>query len=149
MLSTSECFLPANANVGIARREIIIGELLDIFKNFKPQLTLSYRVQYLLDFFKKHFELFLVTDGGITLQTAKFASLGLERWFTPDNVWISGSSEPEFQKPSKRIVEKIAILTPLGKPQRIIFFGDREIDRSFAHTMGCQYVQVHHLQAVG
>ena len=131
------------------RREIIINELLDIFKNFIPQLALSSRVQYLLDFFNTNFELFLVTDGDKVLQAAKFSSLGLEKWFAPENVWISGSSEPEYQKPSKRIAEKIHILTPHSQAQQIVFFGDREIDRAFALTMGYQYVQVHRLQATG
>ena len=131
------------------RREIMINELLDIFRNFIPRLALSYRVQYLLDFFKNNFELFLVTDGSIALQTAKFSSLGLEKWFAPENVWISGSSGPEYQKPSKRIAEKIHILTPHTQPQQIVFFGDRQVDRAFALTMGYQYVQVHRLQAVG
>ena len=132
-----------------AQRESIITELLDIFRNFNPQLRLSNRVQFLLDFFKSNFELFLVTDGGSTLQAAKFKSLGLEKWFIPENVWISGASGPHFQKPSKHIAEKIQILTPSVQPQHVVFFGDREIDRAFALNLNYQFVQARCLTPAG
>ena len=132
-----------------AQREAITIELLDIFRNFKPQLVLSKRVQYLLDFFKSTFELFLVTDGGITLQTAKFQSLGLEKWFAPENVWISGTSGPRYQKPSQHIAEKINILSPSVQPQHVVFFGDRETDRTFAFNLKYQFVQTYCLQPAG
>jgi putative hydrolase of the HAD superfamily len=131
------------------QREPIIIELLDIFRNSNPQLLLSNRVQVLLDFFKSNFELFLVTDGGITLQSAKFKALGLEKWFIPENVWISGASEPHYQKPSKNIVEKIKILTPGVQPQHVVFFGDREIDRAFALNLNYQFVQTYCLKRAG
>ena len=132
-----------------AQRDSIIIELLDIFRNFKPQLVLSKRVQFLLDFFKSTFELFLVTDGGITLQTAKFKSLGLEKWFAPENVWISGTSGPRYQKPSQHIAEKIKILSPALQPQHVVFFGDREIDRTFALNLKYQFVQAYCLHSAG
>lgn len=131
------------------QRENIIYEILNIFRNFNPKLNLSKRVQYLLDFFKNNFELFLVTDGGVTLQTAKFKTLGLEKWFNPENAWISECSGPEYQKPSCRIVEKIKILNHLINPQEVVFFGDREVDKEFALNMQYQFVQVYCLNSVG
>jgi FMN phosphatase YigB (HAD superfamily) len=132
-----------------AQRESIINELLDIFRNFNPHLVLSNRVRVLLDFFKSNFELFLVTDGGTTLQAAKFKSLGLEKWFIPENVWISGTSGPHYQKPSKHIAEKIKILTPCVHPEHVVFFGDREIDRAFALNLNYQFVQTYCLNPAG
>lgn len=131
------------------QRESIIIELLNIFRNFNPQLILSNRVRFLLDFFKGNFELFLVTDGGTTLQAAKFKSLGLEKWFIPENVWISGTSGLHYQKPSKHIAEKIKILTSGVQPQHVVFFGDREIDREFALKLNYQFVQAYCLQSAG
>ena len=131
------------------QRDSLVIELLDIFRNVNPRLVLSNRVQFLLDFFKGNFELFLVTDGGITLQTAKFKALGLEKWFTPENVWISGTSGPHHQKPSRHIAEKIKILTSCVQPQHVVFLGDREIDRAFALNLNYQFVQVYCLKPAG
>jgi len=136
-----------NYRVKEARREFIIRELLDTFRHFEPELTLTKRVQFLLNYFKSHFELFLVTDGGITLQAAKFNSLGLDQWFTSSNVWISGTSGPHYQKPSRKIAEKIQALTPPVHPRQVVFFGDREVDRAFALNLNYHFVQTHCLQA--
>jgi putative hydrolase of the HAD superfamily len=130
------------------QRENIINEILNIFRNYNPQLNLSKRVQYLLDSFKKNFELFLVTDGGANLQAAKFRALGLEKWFYTENVYISGSSRPEYQKPSFRIIEKIKILNRIINPQEVVFFGDRDVDKEFAFNMQFQFVQVYCLTSV-
>lgn len=135
--------------VEATKREPIVIELLDIFRNVNPRLILSNRVQFLLDFFKDNFELFLVTDGGITLQTAKFKALGLEKWFIPENIWISGASGPHYRKPSRHIAEKIKILTSCVQPQHVVFFGDREIDRAFAFNMNYQFVHAHCLNPAG
>lgn len=131
------------------QREKLTPEILKIFRNFSPKLNLSKRVQYLLDFFKKNFELFLVTDGGVTLQTAKFKTLGLEKWFDPENVWISGCLGPEYQKPSRRIVEKIKILNRSINSQEVVFLGDREADKKFAINMQYHFIQVYCLNSVG
>lgn len=131
------------------QREKFTLEILNVFRNFNPKLNLSKRVQYLLDFFKNNFELFLVTDGGVTLQTAKFKTLGLEKWFKPENVWISGGSGPEYQKPSCRIIEKIKILNHPINPKKVVFFGDREADKNFALNMQYHFIKVYCLNAMG
>lgn len=123
-------------------RKTAISECLNIFRNFKPQLILTERVQILLDAFSRQYELFLISDGSANLQRAKFQSLGLDRWFHSKNVAFSGCFGPQFQKPSTLIIEKIRILNSVANPEEVVFLGDRRVDCEFASKARYQFVGV-------
>lgn len=120
----------------------VILECLDLYRNFQPKLVLSERVKILLSTLHKKYSLFLITDGSCALQTAKFQALGLQRWFQPENFAISGCFGSQYYKPSTLIIDKIAVLNSGVKPQKVVFFGDRDIDREFSCNSGFQFASV-------
>lgn len=120
----------------------IIAECLALFRNFRPALTLPARVSSLLELMNESFDFFLASDGSVQLQMNKFRALGLECWFNPDNVAISGRNGPGFEKPSVKMLREIAVLQTGLDPRSIVYFGDREIDRMFAEAAGFQSVTV-------
>lgn len=141
--SYNRIFVEVTERFGIegAEAETVIADCLAIFRNFQPCLELPARVVAIIEWMRERFGLFLVSDGSAKLQAAKFDALGLARWFSLENVGISGCHGPGFDKPATRIVEKIAILQGL-QPSEVVFFGDREVDEQFAAAAGFQYVGV-------
>lgn len=127
--------------VGEPAAEIVIADCLAIFRNFQPLLKLPVRVDTLLECMHENFMLFLISDGSAALQLAKMRALGLERWFLPENMGISGCYGPGFSKPATRIIDKIAVLQSI-KPSEVVFFGDREQDEHFAAAAGFHYIGV-------
>jgi FMN phosphatase YigB (HAD superfamily) len=127
--------------VGEPTAEMVIADCLAIFRNFKPSLKLPARVAALLGYMRENFMLFLISDGSEALQLTKVRALGLERWFLPGNMGISGCYGPGFSKPATRIIDKIAVLHAI-KPAEVVFFGDRELDEHFAAAAGFHYIGV-------
>ena len=80
----------------------VITECVNVFRNFQPALSLNYGVERLLDWISSQYPIFMITDGGEKLQRAKIESLGLYRWFSNDNISISGSLDSGISKPDVR-----------------------------------------------
>ena len=125
-----------------ARTGELVGECLALFHSTTPELSLSPRVRFLLDGFARRHPVFLVTDGGCTLQHAKIAALGLGRWFSDENIAISGCVG--VGKPDPAIADGIAGLRGLSSEERsrVVYFGDRDVDEEFARRSGVQFVRV-------
>jgi len=137
-------FYEATTKAGTPREEITktVDLCLEVFRNYKPVLTLAPRAKIILDALRLSYPLFLVSDGSARLQQRKFDALELGRWFDSVNVGISGYHGPEFCKPGIKIINKINILEKSCLPHQILFFGDRAVDAEFAANAGFQFVQV-------
>ena len=122
--------------------DAVIDECLSLFREFRPALTLPVRVSAVLDLMSEQFSLFLVSDGSAALQTEKIRALGLNRWFSPENVGISGCHGPGFAKPATRIIGTIGALKCGTSQAEAVYFGDREVDAQFASAAGFQYIRV-------
>jgi putative hydrolase of the HAD superfamily len=142
--SYNKIFFEKLSGTGLNPKEVesTVDRCLNIFRNFKPILTLSQRSFEILEFTATRFELFLVSDGGCELQNAKFKALALERWFARGNVAISGCLGNEG-KPNVSILENLAVFQEAQRePGSVAYFGDREIDRKFSEAAGFQFVAV-------
>jgi FMN phosphatase YigB (HAD superfamily) len=120
----------------------IISVSLDIFRGFSPVLELNEAVRMVLDEAADFCTLFLVTDGQSRLQREKMRALGLGKWFAPGMISISGDYGAEFAKPSGRIIENLEYFERPREPDRVVYFGDRDVDRQFAKNCGFLYRQV-------
>jgi FMN phosphatase YigB (HAD superfamily) len=120
----------------------IISVSLDIFRGFSPVLELNEAVRMVLDEAADFCTLFLVTDGQSRLQREKMRALGLGKWFAPGMISISGDYGAEFAKPSGRIIENLEYFERQREPDRVVYFGDRDVDRQFAKNCGFLYRQV-------
>lgn len=77
-------------NLPLSEREHTIAEWVDIYRNHQPKLSLNQEVaDVLLELSQRGVELALITDGRSTAQRAKIHALGLQRFFAPDNIYIS------------------------------------------------------------
>jgi FMN phosphatase YigB (HAD superfamily) len=122
-------------------RKSTISDCLSIYRNHVPKLVLPERMRTILNYCFKKYEMFVVTDGSLCLQKNKFEALGLESWFQDKNVLISGRYGSSFQKPSINILQELELVDRI-KPDKIIFFGDREIDEKFANNAGFNFVKL-------
>lgn len=128
--------------------ELANQQCIRIFRNFRPALTLPRRVKAILDYCSERYVLFLVTDGSRPLQSAKFDSLGLGKWFSDENTGLCGAHGPGYEKPSTQIIQKIAALARPGTASGVVYFGDRRVDELFARAAGFTFVRVNSLTSV-
>ncbi|HHX95324.1 MAG TPA: HAD family hydrolase [Clostridia bacterium] len=136
------CEVLINRGVEQNAREVIISKCVEIYRSFKPNLTLPKRSCWLLDLFAEEFhDLFLVTDGSVSLQLAKIETLGLLRWFKTENIVITGAYGKEYYKPSVLSVGKIKVLRGIS-PHETVFWGDREVDEQFSNNAGFHFINV-------
>ena len=115
---------------------------LEIYRNFKPKLLLPQRNQYLLEMFRKKFEIFLISDGVSSLQKNKFFALKLDRFFSHGKTVFNGEMGAEFYKPNPSCFKVLGLAFP---PSEVIYFGDREIDREFALNLGIHFQPVYNM----
>ncbi|WP_419875560.1 HAD family hydrolase [Candidatus Pristimantibacillus sp. PTI5] len=119
----------------------LIEECVTIFRNFTPTLELIDNVLQLLERISIEKSIFIVTDGNPLLQRKKFSSLQLHRWTLMENVVFTGDFDKNHFKPSISAVKHIKCLQS-EKPLKVLFFGDREIDRQFAENADFDFVMV-------
>lgn len=86
------------------RLQTSIDQLLQIYRSHKPTIWLDEETVSVLDrLHSQKVTLALLTDGRSVTQRNKIAALKLERWFSNDDIIISG--EFGFGKPSKECYE--------------------------------------------
>jgi FMN phosphatase YigB (HAD superfamily) len=124
-------------------KEAAIADCLATFRGFEPQLVLPRRAAAILDTVRGKYRLFIVSDGSHGLQSRKFASLGLQRWFDAQDVCISGCYGAEYAKPGIAMLGKLRGLDGDEVRRNTVFFGDREADAGFAANAGFAFVRVH------
>lgn len=124
-----------------------IDKCLSAYRSFNPGLSLSSRVQFLLQVLSSAHTLFLVTDGTPKLQRAKFRSLELERWFSASNSIFTGEYGEGRAKPDTRTLSDIEIPAVTSAPDKVVFFGDRQCDCEFANRAGFHFLRVLQFEA--
>ena len=128
-------------NGSFEKEDGILKECINIYRSYKPSLELDEHVQTFLNELAREFPLFLITDGSFQLQSSKFDTLGLERWFVKENVGFTGFYGSGYYKPSTKVIQHIAILQDV-EPSEIIYFGDRDVDKQFADQANYKFIQV-------
>lgn len=126
----------------------LIKECIRSYRKTNFKLKLSVRAEIILEtLVKTGCELFIVTDGDRELQRKKIDALGLMRWFTPNNIAISGDYGRDVQKPSTYMATKISALkTPKKK---VMFLGDRYVDWQFANNCGFEFYKIKNMIECG
>jgi len=117
-----------------------ISKALYIYRNFYPDLVLNYRTEIILNYCRKNYKIFLISDGNYNLQKNKFKALNLDKYF--DSVYFTGKYGSEFYKPNTKILEKIDFDF---NPKETVFFGDRVQDKEFAMKSGMNFIQVYNM----
>lgn len=71
------------------RSDAEIDKMIEIYRNHKPQISLSRDTTLTLDYLHSKYTLALVTDGRSVGQRNKIEALALERYFAPEDIIIS------------------------------------------------------------
>lgn len=119
--------------------DAMVKHLLNIFRNYSPNLKLTTRAKFILECCSTQFKMFLVSDGSSKLQWEKFHSLGLDMYFKKENIFISGDYGAEYTKPSLFSLDKIEALKNISS-EKVVFIGDREVDKNYASNAGFIFV---------
>tara|TARA_Y100000588_G_scaffold341061_1_gene384823 strand:+ start:4166 stop:4810 length:645 start_codon:yes stop_codon:yes gene_type:complete len=118
---------------------------LTLFRQYQPCLTLSPRAKMILQDMKNNHDMFVVSDGCPRLQRNKCRALKLDNVVTGSAIWITGDYGADFYKPSTKINTLIDLDC---RPDKVVFVGDRDIDREYAKNSGFQFLQVYNMVAV-
>ena len=121
-------------------KEKFIKNILQIYYTFIPNLRLTYRTENILEELKKHYKLFLISDGNANLQRNKFNALKLNTYFGSKYVFFTGDYGTEYYKPNTKILNIIKI-----NFNKAVFIGDREIDEKFAKNSNMQFIKVYNM----
>lgn len=119
-----------------------IKEALLIFRNFMPTIFLSERIKFLLEELKKKYELFLISDGSSTLQWNKIKVLGLENYFSKQNIFVSGDYVKGSEKPGLMSLNHLTVFNKGVNSNEVVFIGDRMVDEEYATNAGFHFVNI-------
>jgi phosphoglycolate phosphatase-like HAD superfamily hydrolase len=120
-----------------------VGEAISLFRKCTPALSLPGRTRTILTEIGAEPMLFLVTDGNAEMQKRKADALSLDRWIPRENWVFTALSGPHAHKPAiNSLWNNTHLAERLGDRSRIVFFGDRVVDRDFAANIGAQFVLV-------
>ncbi len=123
--------------------ESVVSMCVTAYRDFSPKLRLSPRMEFVLEqLADMGYKLFLISDGNCRLQRKKIESLGLYRFFAPENIAITGYYGLEYQKPSVKIIQNIKVLRDIAEPSRVIYAGDRVQDMQFALNAGFVFLNM-------
>jgi phosphoglycolate phosphatase-like HAD superfamily hydrolase len=140
--SYPEIFKETYEKIGhpVTNEKDFVQNCLNIYRNFNPNLEMSFRTKRYLDFFNENFNLFLISDGHGQLQKNKFNSLKLNNYFKINNTVFTGDHDFEFHKPNIKSISLLDI-----NPEFSVYIGDRDIDKKFAKKTNMQFIKVYNM----
>lgn len=101
----------------------LIGELIEVYRNHKPKITLPQDSRDVLCELSTKYTLALLTDGFLPGQELKVRALGIEKYFKL--IVYTEQLGREYWKPSPAGFEKI--MQTLGvKPENTVYIADNE-----------------------
>lgn len=122
--------------------EDFINSCVEIYRNFNPKLELPERTKQILKTLKRRYNLFLITDGNLTLQQNKVKSLNISEYIDEENIIFTSKSGLQ-----KKDLKLSNILKNIN-PEKTVFLGDRDLDEEFATNSGIQFVKVYNMIGV-
>lgn len=122
--------------------EALTQECLAIFRQYQPELELPERSKLLLKMATQNYPTFIITDGSLKLQSAKIRTLNLDKFLPKENILITGSFGDGYNKPSTRCLAHLNLLKKIKHNENVVYFGDRNVDCSFATSAGFKFIPV-------
>ena len=116
----------------------LLKKCVNAYRNTEIELSLSKEVIELLNNLDKYPKV-IITDGDSILQRKKYKALGLDRWFSEDDVFVTGDYGKENYKPNPYVGELVKDKLHTNK---ILYFGDRDIDKQFAENVGFEFIKM-------
>ena len=138
--SRGNIFDLALAESGCSGDGALVEELVRIYREHPPTLTLYEDARWAIDVFGARGPLGLISDGYLVGQQKKVAALGIAEAFQA--VVFSDALGRDFWKPSPRPYQRIMELIP-GAPGEFVYIGDNpRKDFVTARRLGWRTIQV-------
>ncbi len=119
----TKTFNTALEELGMGYDDELIGELIEVYRNHKPKITLPQDSRDVLCELSTKYTLALLTDGFLPAQELKVRALGIEKYFK--SIVYTEQLGRECWKPSPAGFEKI-IQTLRAKPENTVYIADNE-----------------------
>lgn len=97
-----------------------IAELVEVYRYHAPKISLPEETEATLEYIKDKCRLALITDGRIITQTNKIAALGLDRFFSAENIFISEQTGHDKLHPHSFE----ALMSRFGDMDGYVYVGD-------------------------
>jgi putative hydrolase of the HAD superfamily len=126
--------------LGVEYETQMIQEILQVYREHKPTLSLHYDARWVINYFQQDKQLGLITDGYLTTQRNKVDALGIEANF--DAIVYSDLYGRENWKPSRLPYEQI--MRSLGcSGKECVYIGDNpHKDFVTAKTLDWMTIQI-------
>ena len=119
----TKTFNAALDKLGMGYDDKLIDELIEIYRNHKPKISLPQESRDVLCELNTKYTLALLTDGFLPAQELKVRALGIEKYFKL--IVYTEQLGRECWKPSPAGFEKI-IQTLRAKPENTVYIADNE-----------------------
>jgi len=119
----TKTFNAALDELGMGYDDELIGELIEVYRNHKPKISLPNDSWDVLCELSTKYTLALLTDGFLPGQQLKVQALGIEKYF--ECIVYTEQLGRECWKPSPAGFEKI-MQTLKGKPENMAYVADNE-----------------------
>lgn len=116
-------FNAALEEVGVGYDDQLIAELIKVYREHKPNITLPADSKAVLEELRGKYRLAMLTDGFLPAQKLKTQALGIEKYF--ECIVYTEELGREFWKPSSVGFEKI-VKTLNVSPQTMAYIADNE-----------------------
>lgn len=133
-------FNAALDELGVADDEVLIAQLLEVYRNHRPDLTLPEDSRHVLGTLGRSYQLALLTDGFLPAQRLKIQALGIEGCFSA--IVYTEELGRAAWKPSPLGFERLVQMLETD-PDRMAYIGDNESKDFIApNRLGMLTVQV-------
>jgi len=133
-------FDTAAEKLGIVFDAAYMENLVNIFRNHKPDINLPSQSRMILESLKGRYKLGLITDGYLPAQELKIEALGLEKYF--DYILYTGKLGREHWKPSPKAFEKLLAQLAVSADQCVCVGDNLEKDFLSPNQMGFKTIRV-------
>lgn len=116
----------------------LLKKCVSAYRETPFELSLAKEVIELLDDLDNYPKA-IITDGDSRLQRKKYEALGLKKWISEDNLFVTGDYGKENYKPNPYVGELVKDKLCTNK---ILYFGDRDIDAMFAKNAGFEFIKM-------
>jgi putative hydrolase of the HAD superfamily len=135
-----DTFNAALDQLGIPCETEIVQELVHVYRNHQPNITLPPESTQVLEKLRPRYTLALLTDGYLPAQQLKVRALGIEQYFK--RIIYTEQLGRRFWKPSPagffRLIEELDV-----KPQHMACIGDNQRKDFIApNNLGCPTIQI-------
>jgi len=143
-LFTSGCrrdtFNAALERLGMPCQDQLIQDLVQVYRNHKPDITLPPESRDVLEKLSRHYTLALLTDGYLPAQQLKVRALGVEQYFK--RILYTEQLGRRFWKPSPagflKLIDELKT-----KPEHMACIGDNQKKDFIApNKLGCATIQI-------